>query len=138
MISKDLAIRLKRAGLGWEPAPHDRFVIPDRDLDDEVFSINDLSTEVRDVAGRPVIMFNGAVEWSLDWIVSREVVWLPTEDQLRTALGERFASLQAVPGGFRCTVRGASGPTDYDAPTAADAYGEALLGVLAAEAAGLS
>lgn len=137
MISRDLAIRLKRAGLAWEPAPHDRFVIPDRDLDEEVFSINDLSTEVRDVAGRPVIMFNGAVEWSLDWIVSREVVWLPTEDQLRTALGERFTSLHAVPGGFRCTVRGGSGVADYDAPTAADAYAEALLGVLTAEAAGL-
>lgn len=134
MISKTLALRLKAAGLAWEPAAHDRFVIPDRDLDDEVFSINDLSTEVRDVAGRPVILFNGAVEWSLDWIVSREVVWLPTEDQLRDALGDRFVRLQRLPQGYRCVALVGGTEQGFDAAAAADAYGEALLGVLAGEA----
>lgn len=130
MISQYLATALKEAGLEWDPGGHDRFVIPERDLDGDVFSINDLSIEVQELAGRPSIMFNGTVEWALDWIHTGDVIWLPTEEQLRAALGTAFVALEASAEGFRCTIR-IDGSTDsFEAVTAVDAYGYALLAAL--------
>lgn len=130
MISLDLAIDLRDAGLAWQPAIHDRFAIPGRDLDDRVFALNDMSTELRQFGGDAAITFNGAVEWSLDWILRDEAVWLPTETQLRQRLGERFVNLTGEPDGFRCTALTDDGPRDFVAPGAADAYGAALLAIL--------
>lgn len=130
MISQYLATALKEAGLEWDPGGHDRFVIPERDLDGDIFSINDLSIEVQQLAGSPAIMFNGTVEWALDWIHTGEVVWLPTEEQLRNALGDRFVALEATTDGFRCVVRRNESVEHFEAPTAVDAYGYALLASL--------
>lgn len=130
MISQYLATALKEAGLEWNPGGHDRFVIPERDLDGDVFSINDLSIEVQELAGRPSIMFNGTVEWALDWIHTGEVIWLPTEEQLRAALGTRFVSLSATDEGFRCIIRLDGSTETFEAVTAVDAYGYALLACL--------
>ena len=93
MISIELARDLSHAGLAWTPTNGDRFFIPDRDLDEEVFSISEMTVDVRTVPGGKEISFNGAVEWALDAIEQHEVVWLPSETQLRTELGERFVSL---------------------------------------------
>ena len=126
VISIDLARRLRDAGLRWDPANGNRFFIPDRDLDLETFAISDMSVEVRSVPGGREIAFNGAVEWALDAIYKEEVVWLPSESQLRTLLGERFRSLGRIADGFQCvTVDGT-----YKAVAAADAYGSALLSAL--------
>ena len=130
MISQYLATALKEAGLAWNPGGHDRFVIPERDLDGDVFSINDLSIEVQQLAGHPAIMFNGTVEWALDWIHTGEVIWLPTEEQLRNALGDRFIALEATGDGFRCVVRVDASEEHFAAETAVDAYGYALLACL--------
>jgi hypothetical protein len=105
-------------------------VIPERDLDGDVFSINDLSIEVQELAGRPSIMFNGTVEWALDWIHTGDVVWLPTEEQLRAALGTAFVALEASAEGFRCTIRIDGSTKSFEAVTAVDAYGYALLAAL--------
>ena len=109
MISLDLARRLKEAGVSWEPAQGDRFHVPDRDLDDQVFVISDLVVEVRDIPTGRLLAFNGTTEWALDSIEASEVVWLPREDQLRGLLGASFVSLEAVPGGFVVTARSAGG-----------------------------
>lgn len=130
MISQYLATALKEAGLAWDPGGHDRFVIPERDLDGDVFSINDLSIEVQELAGRPSIMFNGTVEWALDWIHTGDVVWLPTEEQLRAALGSAFVALEASDEGFRCVIRMDGSTESFEAVTAVDAYGYALLASL--------
>lgn len=130
MISQYLATALKQSGLEWDPGGHDRFVIPERDLDGDVFSINDLSIEVRELAGSPAIMFNGTVEWALDWIHTGEVIWLPTEEQLRHALGDRFIALEATNDGFRCVVRVVDSVERFEAASAVDAYGYALLACL--------
>ena len=37
VITRELAETLAAAGLVWEPASGDRFLVPDRDLDEEVF-----------------------------------------------------------------------------------------------------
>ena len=130
MISQYLATALKEAGIEWVPGGHDRFVIPDRELDGDVFSINDLSIEVQQLAGRQAIMFNGTVEWALDWIHTGEVVWLPTEEQLREALGTRFVALEATSAGYRCLIRVDDGTEGFEASRAVDAYGYALLACL--------
>ena len=132
MITLDLAQRLRQAGLGWEPTAGDRFVVPDRDMDDEIFVVSDMVVDVHEVPGGRVIGFNGTVEWALDSIAATEVVWLPREDQLRAALGPAFVRLEAVPLGWvvvtsRDGVEPSARHVDVDAERA---YARALLAVL--------
>ena len=67
----------------WSPAKGDRFMVPDRDLDDEVFVVSDMVVEAVDVpkVGR-ILAFNGTTEWALDSLEAAEAIWLPREDQL--------------------------------------------------------
>jgi hypothetical protein len=121
-------MRLRAAGLVWRPARFDFFHIPDRNLDDQVFVVADLSVDVQRLAdGIAAITFNGAVEWSLDYILQQDVVWLPSETVIRERLGSHLRSLEPAGDGFRCTVEDPEGNPSFDAPTAADAYAEAWL-----------
>ena len=43
--------------------------------------------------GPPLLRFNGTVEWALDSIQQDEVVWLPSEEQLRGAARRRLPGL---------------------------------------------
>ncbi len=133
MISVDLARSLRDAGLVWEPSDGDRFVIPDRGLDHHVFSISEMTIDVRSVPGGRQIAFNGAVEWALDAIMEREVIWLPSEAQLRDHLGLAFRSLERDGDVYRCST--AAGPIAqaHEAGSAADAYGLALLALIEAD-----
>ena len=99
VITRALAETLREAGLSWAPANGDRFVVPDRDLDDQVFVISDMVIEsLRLPRGNQVLAFNGTTEWALDSLEASEAIWLPREDQLREALGEAFMSLDLLPG----------------------------------------
>jgi hypothetical protein len=126
MISIELARRLRDAGLPWTPADGDRFFIPDRDLEGHTFSISQMTIDVRDVPGGQQIAFNGAVEWALDAIMQREVVWLPSEAQLRDRLSDAFERLERRGDVYRCRAA----DKDFVAATAAEAYGLALLDLL--------
>lgn len=130
MISVDLAVELNDAGLQWVPANGDRFHIPDRGMDHHVFSISEMTVGVDDSPGGRLIRFNGAVEWALDSIQQNEVVWLPSESQLRDRLGGSFRSLTAEDGGFVCVVSHDDEVDSYRADTPEDAYGKALLDLL--------
>ena len=127
MISIDLALRLKEAGVVWTPASGDRFVVLERDMDDLIFAISDMVVEVMDLPTGRILAFNGTTEWALDDIEEREVLWLPGEDQLRAMLGETFVALESVPGGFVVRV-GRNGSeerhVDLDAESA---YARAVL-----------
>ena len=134
MITRELAEALVAKGLRWEPRSGDRFLVPDRDLDDEVFVVSGMAVEVADLPqGEAEMRFNGTVEWALDSIEQSEVVWLPREDQLREALGERFVALESVTGGYAVVVSVPGGDgvlqrhVDIDAERA---YARALLSVL--------
>jgi hypothetical protein len=131
MISTDLAVRLRRAGLAWQPSPGDRFVIPDRGLDDEIFVLSNMTIEVHELPDGPTIGFNGTVEWALDDVAKDEAVWLPAEEQLRDLLGDAFRRLERVESGFRVLIELAGTETALVAGRAADAYGAALLRLLA-------
>jgi hypothetical protein len=130
MISIGLARRLRDAGLEWLPAEGDRFMIPDRDLEDHIFSISEMTIDVRRMAEGRRIMFNGTVEWALDSILQREVIWLPSESQLRDRLGRAFESLSRTKEGYRCTVAAGDTSRAYDSPDPAEAYGLAVLDLL--------
>jgi len=107
-----LATALRAAGVAWSPAKGDRFVVPDRDLDDHVFVVSDMVVDVTDAVGGPLPAFNGTIEWALDSVEAAEAIWLPREDQLRELLGSAFLRLERLDGptpGWAVTVVGDDG-----------------------------
>lgn len=134
MITHEQAMALAEQGLEWRPASGDRFYVPDRDLDDEVFVVSGMSIEVSELPSGTEMRFNGTVEWALDSIAQSEVIWLPREEQMRDALGDRFLRLESVTGGYAVVLAAAGSAdgvrhVDIDAERA---YARALLSVLAA------
>ena len=139
MLSIATARALREAGLTWKPAQLDLFAIPDRGLDERTFVINDLPASTADLLGEAIITFDGAVEWALDYVPSGEVLWLPTEAQLRERLAAALAgepqfnlTLTSAGGVHRCETRFRGEPLASEADDAADAYGAVLLFVLRA------
>ncbi len=130
MIGHELARALRWAGLPWRPTSGDRFCIPDRGMDDDVFHVAEMTIEVHTHHGRAVVTFNGTTEWALDAIPADDVLWLPREDQLRTALGPAFVALDREAGRWVVTyaVAGTNRRARADDPE--DAYAEALLDLL--------
>jgi hypothetical protein len=128
MITIEQAARLRKAGVLWTPAAGDRFVVPDRNMDNDVFVVSDMTIEVGDYQGRKMIGFNGTTEWALDSIEQREVIWLPREGQLRALLGHTFRTLSAVPGGYRVELI----DTTHAAEDAEQAYANAVIHLLGA------
>ena len=142
MISLALAVELKQAGLVWRTKTHDFFAIPDHDMDERVFVLADMVAFTELVQGWPAVAFHGAAEWAMDYIYSHEIVWLPTEEQLREALMDTIFKLSDVmpkeggigltstQGGYQCAIAIGSQHHLFKAPTAAEAYAAALLFVL--------
>lgn len=130
MITVELALRLRAAGLAWRPTSGDRFVIPDRDMDDEVFVVSQLTIEVHEAATGPLIRFNGTTEWALDSVEQDATVWLPREGQLREALGRHFRRLEPVGDGFAVVIERAGVQERHVDVDAERAYARALLSVL--------
>ena len=119
------------------PKLHDFFYIPDSDLDEHVFVISELTIDVEESGASATIMFNGAVEWSLDYIMSKEAVWLPTEEQLRELLGDQLSALVRIDDGYRCEVRVDGVSVGFSEESASNAYAAALLHLQYAEHAGI-
>jgi hypothetical protein len=130
VLGLDLALSLRAAGLRWTPRPGDRFVLPNRGMDEDVFVLSDMTVEVHRFPTGSVIGFNGVTEWALDSVDQHEAVWLPAEHQLRELLGGLFVKLEAGQAGFEVTISLPSGRDAHRASTAEDAYGLALLAVL--------
>jgi hypothetical protein len=141
MIPIALASELKSAGLVWQTQTHDFFAIPDHGMDERVFVLADMVAFTELVQGWPAVAFHGTAEWALDYIFSDEIVWLPTEEQLREALLDQLRSddtsqpvefhLSVRPGeGYRCAISFRGAALSFDAPTAGEAYAHALLHVL--------
>jgi hypothetical protein len=133
VLSLELAVALRTAGVRWEPRPGDTFMIPDHDLDEQVFVLSDMVIEtVNPPDGPPILAFNGTTEWALDSLEAHKAVWLPREDQLRALLGASFEALERVPGppeGYAVT---AAGQRHVDVTPEA-AYARALLASFAVE-----
>ncbi|AYY11451.1 pilus assembly protein CpaE [Actinobacteria bacterium YIM 96077] len=133
MISVELARRLRDAGLQWEPRAGDHFVLPDRDMDDDVFVVSTMVVDVHEFPSGRVIGFNGTVEWALDSVEKDVALWLPTEAQLRELLGGAFVQLARQNGQYAVTLNVDGKHVVRDALTAEEAYGRALLYLAAGE-----
>ncbi|MBB4737341.1 hypothetical protein BJY16_000800 [Actinoplanes octamycinicus] len=126
------ARQLKAAGLIWKPRLGDRFAIPDRDLDDEMFVLSNMTIQVHDRPEGRIIGFNGTTEWALDDVEIEETIWLPREDQLRELLGGTFRSLRRDGEGYRVELDLLGEPLSFPGESADEAYAAALLHLLAA------
>ncbi len=132
MISFDLALRIRDAGVAWHPESGDRFAIPGRDLDGDVFVVSQMTIDAVEVNGTGLVRFNGTTEWALDSIEQDSVVWLPHESQLRALLGPAFRRLTSTELGYAVEVREPHGLVSrHVAGDAECAYALALLAVLA-------
>jgi hypothetical protein len=139
MLTLSTAQELKEAGLSWTPALHDFFAIPDRDFDDKVFVISDILVNVEMLRDQLAATFHGTVEWALDHVVVDELVWLPTEEQLRQELEKRLIAgpsqgvkLTSTPDGYVCEFLVGDQWLRFEAFDASAAYAAALLHVLTA------
>jgi hypothetical protein len=141
MIELEMARKLKAAGLHWEPAQGDRFAVPEREMDDRVFVINDMATIIEIIHGAEMVTFHGTPEWALDYVYLGEAVWLPEEGQLRQLLEDRLASegvavydLLFADERFTCRFAWRGGAVAFTAGDAAEAYAASLLHVAEADA----
>ena len=130
VLSVASARALRDAGLRWTPGRGDTFVMPERDMDGEVFVLSDMTIDVHQFPGGPVIGFNGTTEWALDSVDQSEALWVPAEHQLRERLGDAFAGLAPTGDGYRVTLRVDGATSGYDGSDPAEAYALALLDLL--------
>jgi hypothetical protein len=135
VISSELAQRLKAAGLEWRPAERDFFMMPEHNLEGQVFVVSALPALVQNLRGEMTITFHGSIEWALDYVVLAEAVWLPTETQLRTLLAHTLGEdaplrLDRTQTGYRLQIAFGADMLDFNAEDAEDAYAMALLRVL--------
>jgi hypothetical protein len=136
MISRELAVALREAGVRWIPASGDRFSLLGPSFEGDIFTLSDMTIEAQGPPEARVLGFNGTTEWALDSVGLEDALWLPREDQLRQLMGATFVGLRVADpaeDGFVLTVRlPPRQDEEIEAETAADAY---ALGVLARIAA---
>ena len=139
MISRELAVALRDAGVRWTPVMGDRFSLVDDNFDGDVFTLSDMTIEAHGPADARVLGFNGTTEWALDSVGLEDALWLPREDQLRELMGPTFVSLRRVDGAvgtdrtYLVTVRLPPRPDEeIEADSVEEAY---ALGALARIAA---
>jgi len=137
MLSLTTARALRQAGLAWKPAEFDFFAVPDRGMDERLFVISEMPAAVGQIQGTPMVTFEGAVEWALDYVPTGEVLWLPTEEQLRGLLLEHlaaephlFLALNVTEHGCRCEITFAGQTLGFQAANGSEAYAAALVYVL--------
>ena len=130
MISTPLARALRDSGLVWHPAAGDAFRIDLVEVDDEVFYLSDMTVEAHTLITGTELGFNGTTEWALDSVAIDDALWLPSESQLRVALGGSFRALAVTHGGVRVTADIDGTRSEFDAELAEDAYARALIALL--------
>lgn len=137
MVSIALASELREQGLEWQPQLHDFFSIPHTSLENRLFVVSDMMIDVQRLYGNHIITFNGAVEWSLDYIAVAEALWVPTETQLRKLALDRLGHhdgsslrLESGTSGYQCKITWDGEMMTFEAKSASDAYALALLHLL--------
>jgi len=143
MLSPTSAQQLRNAGLAWEPAELDFFVLPMAGFDNQVFVITNMTIMAEPVRGQLSITFHGTVEWALDHVLAADALWLPREDQLREMLEDHLIgeaqpalTLSTTQLGHRCDIRVDDQVLSFEGFDAAEAYAAALLHLLRPHPAG--
>ena len=132
MISRELSIALRDAGLVWHPESGDRFQLDlpeqvEAEIEADVFTVSEMTIEARRYPTGTILAFNGTTEWALDSVAFADAVWLPREDQLRELLRATFRSLTRLEDSFEVEVDIAGERRRFEHPDVAEAYGMALL-----------
>jgi hypothetical protein len=132
MISWDLALALRDAGVRWSPASGDRFRLLATGRDGDVFTVSDMTIEPHEFDTGVVLGFNGTTEWALDSVALEDALWHPLEGQLRELLGGTFRRLERTTGGYVVRTEVLDDLATFAAAGAADAYARAVLALVAA------
>lgn len=132
MITRELAVALRDAGLVWHPAAGDRFQLdlPDDvelEAEADVFTVSEMTIEARQTPSGTDLAFNGTTEWALDSVALADAVWLPREDQLRELLRATFRTLNRLEDAFEVEIEIGGEVLRFEHPDASEAYGMALL-----------
>ncbi|MFY9714251.1 MAG: pilus assembly protein CpaE [Microbacterium sp.] len=132
MITRELAISLRDAGLAWQPDSGDRFQLdlPDdveHEAEAEIFTVSEMTIEARRTPSGTDLAFNGTTEWALDAVTLEDAVWLPREDQLRDLLRGTFRRLVRLDDAFVVEIEIAGETLEFEHPDPSEAYGRALL-----------
>lgn len=130
MISTDLALALRDAGLVWHPASGDRFQLDEPEFEADVYTVSEMTIEPRSYPTGVILAFNGTTEWALDSVALEDALWLPREDQLRELLRATFRSLTRLEDAYRVDVVIQGEPLSFEHPEPADAYALALLALV--------
>lgn len=139
MIEPELARQLKQAGLEWHPAKRDSFMIPGSDLAEDVFTLSDQTILVQAFNNEYTVTFHGSVEWALDQVMLADVIWLPSETQLREAIQQRLDGdgsllLYGSRAAYRCSFIYLEQERVFEGINAEEAYAQALLYLLRRQA----
>jgi hypothetical protein len=130
MISRELATKLRDAGLRWHPRAGDQFQLASSDMEStgsDIFTVSDMTIEAHEYSTGTVLGFNGTTEWALDSVAIGDALWFPREDQLREAMRSTFVRLERSGDGWAVTTRFRGEERSFEAPAADDAYALALL-----------
>ncbi|WP_336625205.1 MULTISPECIES: pilus assembly protein CpaE [unclassified Microbacterium] len=130
MISTDLALALRDAGLVWHPASGDRFQLDEPEFEADVYTVSEMTIEPRNYPTGVILAFNGTTEWALDSVALEDALWLPREDQLRELLRATFRSLTRLEDAYRVDAVIQGEPLSFEHPEPADAYALALLALV--------
>ncbi len=107
-------------------------------MDHRVFVISDVSADMELLKGQSIVTFTGTSEWALDYVMTTDVVWMPTEEQLRDLLERRLGARPALklihaPDGYWCEIGFRGQTLAFRATEASEAYAQALLYILEQE-----
>ncbi|MGR0218377.1 pilus assembly protein CpaE [Agromyces sp. ZXT2-6] len=135
MISRDLALQLRDAGLAWHPESGDRFQLDlpsnvEADVEADTFTVSEMTIETRRYPTGTILAFNGTTEWALDSVALADAVWLPREDQLRELLRATFRGLHRLPDAYEVEIELGGRSRRFEHPDPAEAYGLALLALI--------
>jgi hypothetical protein len=135
MISRDLALQLRDAGLAWHPQSGDRFQLDlpsnvEAEVEADVFTVSEMTIETHRHETGTILGFNGTTEWALDSVAIGDAVWLPREDQLRDLLRATFRAMRRLPDAFEVSIEVGGETLAFEHPDAAEAYGMALLALI--------
>ena len=135
MISRELAIALRDAGLTWHPESGDRFQLdlPDAveaEVEADVFTVSDMTIEAHHYPTGTILGFNGTTEWALDSVALEDALWLPHESQLRELLRGAFRALRRLSDPHEVEIVVGEESFVFQHPEPADAYALAVLELL--------
>ena len=130
MISTEMALARREAGLVWHPRSGDRFQLDEPEFEADVFTVSDMTVEPRDYPTGRILAFNGTTEWALDSVATEEALWLPSELQLREMLRSTFRSLRRLSDTYEVEISVGGSTLVFDHPSPEDAYALAVLELL--------